>query len=61
MKLLREINCNKKNSDLFINKNKTPRDMKEIDKSKLPVDYYQNKKARQDTDFHSESLFKEVE
>lgn len=30
---------------LFINKNKTPRDMIGIDKSKLPVDYYWNEKA----------------
>jgi len=30
---------------LFINKNKTPRDMRGIDKSKLPIDYYWNEKA----------------
>lgn len=30
---------------LFINKNKTPKDMKGIDKSKLPVDCYWNEKA----------------
>ena len=30
---------------LFIHKFKTPRDMIDYDKSKLPVDYYWNKKS----------------